>query len=66
DLSDIDTTDPDFRQPALVPMFSETHAGEDVAIFARGPGAELVSGVMEQHEIFHVMGHASGLVARSE
>ncbi len=66
DLSDVDTTEPDFRQPALVPMFSETHAGEDVAIFARGPGSELVSGVMEQHEIFHVMGHATGLVATEE
>jgi len=55
DLTDIDTTDPDFLQPSLVPMFSETHAGEDVAIFAAVPGSELVAGVMEQNEIFHVM-----------
>ncbi|MCI4645585.1 MAG: alkaline phosphatase [Hyphomonadaceae bacterium] len=66
DLSDVDTTAPDFRQPALIPMYSETHAGEDVAIFASGPGSQLVSGVMEQNEIFHVMGHASGLVAIAE
>lgn len=66
DLSGVDTTAPDFRQPALVPMYSETHGGEDVAIFARGPGSELISGVMEQNEIFHVMGYASGLVAASE
>lgn len=63
DLSNVDTTAPDFRQPALVPMPSETHGGEDVAVFARGPGAELVAGVIEQHEIFHIMGTASGLVA---
>jgi len=63
DLSDVDTTDKDFLQPSLVPMYSETHAGDDVAIFATGPGSELVSGVMEQNEIFHVMGRASGLVA---
>ena len=63
DLSDVDTTDKDFRQPSLVPMYSETHGGDDVAIFATGPGSELVSGVMEQNEIFHVMGRASGLVA---
>ncbi len=44
-------------------MGSETHGGEDVAIFARGPGSELVSGVMDQNEIFHVMGFSSGLVA---
>ena len=63
DLSDVDTTDKDFLQPSLVPMYSETHGGDDVAIFATGPGSELVSGVMEQNEIFHVMGRASGLVA---
>ncbi|MCL4139370.1 UNVERIFIED_CONTAM: hypothetical protein GTU68_026816 [Idotea baltica] len=62
DLTDVDTTDKDFQQPSRVPLYSETHGGEDVAIFARGPGSELVSGVMEQNEIFHVMGRASGLV----
>ena len=62
DLTEVDTTAKDFRQQSLLPSPSETHAGEDVAIFARGPGAELVSGVMEQNEIFHVMGKASGLV----
>lgn len=62
DLSDIDTTAKNFQQQATVFMGSETHAGEDVAIFASGPGSELVRGVMDQHEIFHVMGYASGLV----
>ncbi len=64
DLTEIDTTAKDYRQQALVPLGSETHAGEDVAIFASGPGAELVRGVMDQNEIFHVLGFASGLVAR--
>jgi len=63
DLTDVDTTDKDFLQQSLYPMWSETHGGDDVAIFATGPGAELVSGVMEQNEIFQVMGRASGLVA---
>ena len=62
DLSDVDTTAKDFQQQALVSMSSETHAGEDVAIFARGPGSDLVRGVMDQNEIFHVMGVSSGLV----
>ncbi len=62
DLSDIDTAASDYRQQALVPMPSETHAGEDVAIFASGPGSNLINGVMEQNEIFHVMGRATGLV----
>lgn len=62
DLSDVDTEASDFRQQALLPSPSETHAGEDVPVFARGPGAELVNGVIEQNEIFHIMGRASGLV----
>ena len=66
DLSDVDTTTNDFLQPALIPMGSETHAGEDVAVFARGPGASLVRGVIEQNEIFHIMGRMSGLVAGPE
>jgi len=62
DLTSVDTFSPDFRQPALVPMYSETHAGEDVAALASGPGANLISGVIEQSEIFHVMARALGLV----
>ncbi|MEO0982617.1 MAG: alkaline phosphatase [Pseudomonadota bacterium] len=62
DLSEVDTEARDFRQQALIPAGSETHAGEDVAIFARGPSAHLVSGVMEQNEIFHVMAKAAGLI----
>ncbi|MGH6644783.1 MAG: alkaline phosphatase, partial [Bradyrhizobium sp.] len=55
DLTKVDTTNPDFLQPSLTPLGSETHGGEDVAIFAGGPGANLFSGTMEQNEIFHVM-----------
>ncbi|NIB39679.1 alkaline phosphatase [Pseudomaricurvus alkylphenolicus] len=51
----------DFKQPALVPLASETHGGEDVAIYARGPGAWLFSGTVEQNYIFHVMHHAAQL-----
>ena len=41
-------------------MGSETHAGEDVAIYANGPKAYLFRGVMEQYTIFHVMKEALG------
>jgi alkaline phosphatase len=58
DLSAVDTTDPDFHQQALVGMGAETHGGEDVALFARGPGADLVRGVIDQNEIYHIMRHA--------
>jgi alkaline phosphatase len=61
DLTRVDTTGLDFLQEAAVPLGSETHAGEDVAIFARGPGSHLVHGSMEQNWIFHVMRRALGL-----
>ncbi|MEO1960202.1 MAG: alkaline phosphatase, partial [Paracoccus sp. (in: a-proteobacteria)] len=48
----------DYMQQALVPTSSETHSGEDVALFARGPWAHLFGGVMEQNEIFSVMNYA--------
>ena len=61
DLSDIDTTAPDYMQESAMPMPSETHGGEDVAIYARGPQAHLVRGVMEQNVIYHVMAEALGM-----
>ena len=48
----------DYMQQALLPTSSETHSGEDVALFARGPWAHLFGGVMEQNEIFSVMNYA--------
>ncbi len=58
DLTEEEATDPDYIQQALIPMSSETHSGEDVAVFARGPWAHLFGGVIEQNVIFHVMNHA--------
>ena len=60
DLSGVDTSDPDYLQEATVPMAAETHGGEDVAIYASGPGAHLFRGVLEQHVIFHLMVEALG------
>lgn len=59
-LSAVDTQAPGFHQEALVPLYSETHGGEDVALFGRGPGAALVSGNHEQNMIFHIMNYAAG------
>ncbi|MGL1958585.1 MAG: alkaline phosphatase [Colwellia sp.] len=63
DLTSVDTTTAGFHQEALVPLSSETHAGEDVAVFASGPGAHLVTGTNEQSLIFHVMNYAANLTA---
>ena len=64
DLTDVDTTDPSYLQEAMVPLASETHGGEDVPIYARGPSANLVRGVMEQNEIYHVMRRALAKVEK--
>ncbi|MFY8275284.1 alkaline phosphatase [Pseudoalteromonas sp. SSDWG2] len=66
DLTNVDTTTPGFHQEALVPMSSETHAGEDVGIYAQGPGAHLVTGTNEQSYIFHVMNYAADLVTQAQ
>ena len=36
-------------------MWSETHGGQDVTIYASGPDAYLFSGVVEQNYIYHVI-----------
>jgi len=59
-LTAAQTMDLNFLQEATIPMGSETHGGEDVAIWARGPMAHLVRGSMEQNWIFHVMREAFG------
>lgn len=61
DLSATDTAALNFMQEATVPLGSETHAGEDVAVHATGPMAHLVHGSMEQNWIYHVMREALDL-----
>ncbi|MDJ0864761.1 MAG: alkaline phosphatase [Myxococcota bacterium] len=60
DLSAVDTTDPDYLQETAVPLRSETHGGEDVPIYAGGPGAELFHGVQEQSYVYHAIRAALG------
>ncbi len=60
DLSNVDTTDPNYLQEAMVPGDMETHGGEDVAVYALGPGADAIRGVIEQNAIYHVMRAAFG------
>jgi alkaline phosphatase len=49
------------RQQALVPLGSETHGGEDVALYAAGPGSQEVRGVLEQDRIGWIIRRALGL-----
>lgn len=66
DLTNVDTQDPKFIQPSLVPTSSETHGGQDVGIYASGPKAYLFDGVVEQNYIFHVIEHALDLRHKSK
>jgi alkaline phosphatase len=55
-----DVDDIDYTQQATVNLPSAAHAGEDVGIFADGPQAFLLRGVVEESYIFQVMRHAFG------
>lgn len=48
-----------YQAQSAVPLRQETHGGEDVAIFAKGPMAHLLHGVHEQNYIPHVMAYAA-------
>ncbi|XP_076722091.2 intestinal-type alkaline phosphatase-like [Callospermophilus lateralis] len=61
DVTEVESGAPTYMQQAAVPLSSETHGGEDVAVFARGPQAHLVHGVQEQNYIAHVMAFAACL-----
>lgn len=52
------SADNNYVQQTAVPLDSETHGIEDVAIFAKGPMSHLFDGVQEQSYIAHVMAYA--------
>ena len=66
DLAAVDTEAPGFHQEALVPLGSESHAGEDISLHAIGAGAQLVQGTLEQNAVFHVMVGATGVAVSEE
>ncbi|MBP3985970.1 alkaline phosphatase [Pseudoxanthomonas helianthi] len=59
DLNHVDTEDPDYMQEALFPAKAETHGGDDVGIWARGPGSDAVRGTVEQNTIYHFIVQAT-------
>ncbi|XP_035440164.2 membrane-bound alkaline phosphatase isoform X1 [Spodoptera frugiperda] len=50
--------DPDYAYPSLVPLDSETHGGEDVAVYASGPWQHLFTASYEQNLVPHLMAYA--------
>lgn len=59
DISDVDTEALEYLQEAYVPLGAETHGGDDVGVWARGPGAEAVRGSVEQNVLFHFLVQAT-------
>ncbi|KAM9761912.1 alkaline phosphatase, intestinal, tandem duplicate 1 isoform 1-T1 [Menidia menidia] len=57
----VDYYDEEYMQQSAVPLDAETHGGEDVAIYAKGPMAHLFHGVKEQNYVAHVMAYAACL-----
>jgi len=51
----------DFEYPSLVDRSSETHGGDDVMVFARGPMAHLFTGNYEQNQIALGIAMAAGI-----
>ncbi|XP_069137625.1 alkaline phosphatase-like [Argopecten irradians] len=58
-LTGVDTADKDYLPESAIPLAYETHSGEDVGIYSRGPMAHLLHGVQEQHYVAHVMQYAA-------
>lgn len=57
--SNIDRSSPDAFFPSTLPLESETHGGDDVAVFAVGPWSHLFTGAYEQNVLPHLMAYAS-------
>lgn len=53
--------DSEYLQEAAVPLAAETHAGEDVALFAAGPGSHRVRGTVKNSHVYAVIRAALGL-----
>ncbi|CAL1541003.1 unnamed protein product [Lymnaea stagnalis] len=60
-LTGVDTTHKNFQQPSGVQMPYETHGGEDVIIYAKGPMAHMFHRTHEQSYIGHVLMYSSCL-----
>ncbi len=62
-LEGIDTRDSNYLQEAMIPRYSGTHSGEDVPVYATGPGSALFHGGQEQHFLYHALVEAMARTA---
>ena len=59
DLNNVDMKNPARQASATVPLSSETHAGDDVGVYASGPWSHLFTGTYEQNVIPLAMAYAA-------
>ncbi|CAL8129984.1 unnamed protein product [Orchesella dallaii] len=55
------TIDLQYTQMTGLPLIEETHGGEDVAVYSRGPWSHLLAGVNHESYIPHVIAYAACL-----
>lgn len=48
-----------FQQPAALALLVGASGGEDVPVYARGPGSQWIHGVLDQHAIYWIMRQAN-------
>nr|UXP86336.1 membrane-bound alkaline phosphatase isoform X3 [Megoura viciae] len=60
-VTDDDLKKIDYQYPSLVDRISDTHGGDDVVVFARGPMSYLFSGNYEQNQIALGLAMAAGI-----
>ena len=51
-------SEPDFVYPSTVFRESAAHGGEDVALYAIGPYSDMFHGLVDQHQIPHILSYA--------
>lgn len=58
-LDAVNTEDPDYLQESMIPMKAESHGGDDVGVWATGPGSNAIHGTMEENVLYHVIVQAT-------
>lgn len=59
DFTQKQRAEPTYMHSSLIPLGDSVHSGEDVGVFATGPGSNLIQGVFEQNYIAYAISFAS-------
>lgn len=59
DFTQEQRAEPTYMHSSLIPLNDSVHSGEDVGVYASGPGANLIQGIFEQNYIPYVISFSS-------